>query len=277
LFNDASLNFNESTVTATKSTSWGYANDEAFTFSSEAQFTQCFNRLFDSANSVYYEALVTATESSVFGYSVGENNYLLKAEAASSFLRLYPEGSATYSEVLQDALTSSVYGYAGNETVNFKVAADNSGTGTSFLRVWGLGSNVFATVATEQDESFVSGYAGNSTENYSLSANHGTGKVDLQLWHSSGPTASLWADASTAGMKVENPDGDYCFADLGKLWVAYADGSNAQLFGGGAYLEGSDGTYIDVSTAAANGHNMYIQEMEVCGGQKIMVLCSDPY
>jgi hypothetical protein len=155
---------------------------------------------------------------------------------------------------------------------NFKAIVKSDQTTASLFN---SASSVFAETLVKDDESSVWGYTESGDCNYSLKAK--ASKADLVLWNSSGPTSSLWADGSTAGMKVENPDGDYCFADLGKLWVAYEDGSNAQIYGGGAYMEAAGGDYVDINTASCNGHSLYIQEMEICGGQKIMVLCSDPY
>lgn len=177
-----------------------------------------------------------------------------------------------YAALSAEADDCGYWAYFGSDAGwNFKAIVKTDQTTAS---MFDSGSSVFAETLIKSDESSVWGYTDSGDYNYSLKAK--ASKADLVLWNTSGgTTASLWADGSAAGMKVENPEGDFTWADMGKLWVAYADGSNAQIYGGGAYIAAADGTFIDLTPPA--GHDMYPQEMEICGGQKIMVLCSEPY
>jgi hypothetical protein len=257
-----------------KSFLWGYADDQAYNYRVEAGDAEAFYRLYNNDSSIYQEGLVNFSDgsASLYGFSVGENNYLLKAAADASFLNLFPNGNNTFAEMRQDALTATVYGYAGSGSHNFILSAADGPADSSFLRVYGTASNVYATLATEPDKSFLWGYANNQAFSYEAEAT--ASAAEFRATNNSGPQAKLYV-ATTAGVSVSDSNSIYSTMEPSSLFLV-ENSNETTLWAEGLTI--SDGsTTIDIQIAAADGKNIALREMEICGGDKILVLCSEPY
>lgn len=201
-----------------------------------------------------------------------------------SSVRVVKYGETTGTIERYGALTSTeddvgLWAYFGvSSDWNFKsVAKSDKATSTLF----DAESSVFAETIVKSAESSVWGYAANSTFNYSIKA---TDTQSLfEMWGSSGFGVNAYAKSTETGLFVSgNSNADFAsiyvksgeasmwFADSGGDQMKYANGK-LQIWQGAS----SAGVYIELSDC--QGKELGIKEMEICGGQKILVLCSDPF
>jgi hypothetical protein len=222
---------------------------------------------------------------------MGNNSYELYAAArvdadSATFTSYFGTGSDSYFATTVKHDESSFWGYDPSG-YNFKTVASNTQT---LMELWESNGNYFGAytkddraghniqngssffgAVVQNNESSIWGYAGvgpNSGPNYMLKST--TLKADLQLWSSSGPTVSAWAQSSTAGVKVENAT-NYSFLDMGQLWMKLA---NAEFhgYGGGLYIKNTSGKWVDIQPPA---ENCYFQSVLLGDMTNRYVLCSD--
>jgi len=258
----AIVHYAASNVDDTTAAFHAYTDDEAWSALMKCAADNSELSLYKDAMADFVGLRVEDGLASLYGYSVGDvYNMLLKADdtEATSTLRLYGQSADVYATMATEVGKSFVYGYAASEVYNYTLAGDNAAQST-YLRLYGQSANVYATLATELGKSFLNLYNADAAHTIALATE--STESFLRIGRDSG--------AEYASIQVENGESSLWFYDSG--------GDNLKYITGKLQLWQSSSTaavYIELSDCS--GKELRVREMEVCGGQHIRVLCSEPY